>query len=356
MKIISNLFVFFSFSSLLFPQVRESIIAKINGEIIFRSDFEKTKTMIIEQYQELSPQILKEKDFESRVNKMAFNKIVGDTLIKQEAERRKKKVTDLEIDNAISEIKSRFKYDKNGNMLSDQEVEKAFNDDLVKRNMTFDDLKSEIQRQLIARKLIEEIVKPKIVKPTDEELKEFYNKILSVMNSTNNTNVEDYYVNIAMKFKELFGERVRLYHIFVKFDNNDFISKNKAFEKINSIRNRINSIDDFEEIAQKESQDTESAKRGGDLGYIIKGMLPKNLEEKAFSINLGEISQPIESELGYHIIVVVEKKIATKPKYDLVKDDIANIIMNKKYAEEFEKYIEELKKQAKIEIFAQELQ
>lgn len=355
MKIISNLFVFLSFSSLLFSQVKEDTIAKINGEVILRSDLERAKAMISEQYQVLSPQILREKDFEARINKMAFDKILSETLIKQEAVKRKIKVTELEINNGISEIKSRFKYDKNGNMLSSAEMEKAFNNELLKQNITFGDLKSRVQKELMARKLIDEIVRPKINQPTDEELKEFYNKVLSVMNSTNIANVEDDYVNIAMKFKEIFGERIRLYHIFVKFDANDLISKNKALEKINSIRKKINSIDDFEEIAQKESQDIESAKRGGDLGYIIKGMLPKNLEEKAFSINLGEISNPIETEFGYHIIVVVEKKIATKPKYDLVKDDIANIVMNKKFADEFEKYVEGLKKQSKIEIFAPEL-
>ncbi|MEF3280302.1 MAG: peptidylprolyl isomerase [Elusimicrobiota bacterium] len=355
MKSINSIFLMLFASSSLFSQVKEDIVAKINGEAVLRSEFDKAKQMIIEQYAEFSPQTLKEDRWEDKVNKMAFEKIVGEVLIKQESAKLNVKVTEREIENGANEVKSRFSYDVKGNRLSNAEAEKAFFDELKKQNMTYEEFKAKIKRDLMARKLVDQLIKPKIAPPSESELKLFFDKVMLVMNGTetlktNESDMEDY-AAIASKFKEVFSERIRLKHILIKFDKSDIVSKNQALEKAKNIRNRIINGEDFDDIAIKESDDSDSAKRGGDIGYVIKGMLPQELEKTAFSINLGEISNPIETDFGYHIICVTEKKIAQKVRFDMVKDELANIMMQKKFAEEVEKYVKELKKKAKIEIF-----
>ena len=104
--------------------------------------------------------------------------------------------------------------------------------------------------------------------------------------------------------------------------------------------------------AQKYSQDPESAKKGGDLGYAMRGLLPKEIENKAFSLNVGETSGPVESKFGYHLIRLEEKRAPQKLKYDIVKDDLAQILAQSIFAKAMVEYLKDLRKDAKIEIFS----
>jgi parvulin-like peptidyl-prolyl isomerase len=359
MKIISSfILTFFILSINTYSQTKEDIIAKVNGENVLRSELEKNKEEIMMNYLEINPDASSNPDFETQVTKDAFNKIVSEKLIKQEAEKQKIKVTEREIEEGINEVKSRFSIDRNGRKLTPEEREKFFMDELKKQGLTYEEFRSRIKKDLMARKLIEQTIKPTIKKPSEEEIKSFFSKVMEIVNSTSdikaNSKNEDY-INIANKFKEIFGERIRLRHILIKFDNNDSISKSKALERAKSIRDRLLKGEDFEEVAVKESDDKESAKRGGDVGYVVKGMLPKNMEDVAFKLCPGEISDIIENDIGYHILQVSEKKIAEKIKYDLVKDDLENLIMQKNFADEVEKYVDLLKKNAKIEIYDSKL-
>ncbi len=339
-----------------YSQTKEDVVAKINGEAILRSELDKAESAIVEQYSELSPDFLTNSDSKKQIKKMAFDKIESETLIKQEAAKLNIKVSEREIDNGISEIKSRFSIDSKGNRLNEQQTEKYFMEELKRQNISFDEFRARIRKDLMARKLIDQTIKPKINPPNHEELKKFYDNLMLVVNGDTQSlkaskeEMEDY-LNIANKLKEMFSERIRLRHILIKPQSQDLASKTKAFEKAKNIRQKLLKGEDFEEIAQKESEDKESAKRGGDIGYAIKGMLPEQMEKTAFSINPGEISDIIETPFGYHIIQVTEKKIAQKIKFELVKDDISNIMMQQKFADELQKYVEELKKKAKIEIF-----
>lgn len=68
------------------------------------------------------------------------------------------------------------------------------------------------------------------------------------------------------------------------------------------ILERIKNGEKFAKLAKELSTDTASAKRDGSLGYFTKGMMVKPFEETAFKLQVGEISEPVKSEFGYHII------------------------------------------------------
>lgn len=86
-------------------------------------------------------------------------------------------------------------------------------------------------------------------------------------------------------------------------------SKEEAIEKIKEFRKEIMEADDkrekFEEIAKKES-DCSSAGRGGDLGKFGRGKMQKSFEQAAFKLNVGEISDIVDSDSGIHIIMRIE--------------------------------------------------
>ncbi|MFD0769581.1 peptidylprolyl isomerase PrsA [Bacillus sp. CGMCC 1.60114] len=92
----------------------------------------------------------------------------------------------------------------------------------------------------------------------------------------------------------------------------------------NDIKKQLNSGASFEELAKQYSEDTASKANGGDLGYFGPGKMVPEFEEAAYKLNVGEISEPVKSSKGYHIIKLTDKK-ALKP-YDEVKDSIRKTI------------------------------
>ncbi|MGG0238235.1 peptidylprolyl isomerase PrsA [Bacillus rhizoplanae] len=95
-------------------------------------------------------------------------------------------------------------------------------------------------------------------------------------------------------------------------------------ETANDIKRQLNSGASFEELAKKYSEDTVSKNNGGDLGYFGPGKMVPEFEEAAYKLNVGEISEPVKSPKGYHIIKLTDKK-ELKP-YDEVKDSIRKTI------------------------------
>ena len=108
---------------------------------------------------------------------------------------------------------------------------------------------------------------------------------------------------------------------------------------------------DFDVAAEKNSDYEESAKRGGDLGYIIKGMLPQEVEDVAFKLQVGENSQPVQSKFGWHILRLEEKRAAQKLRFEAVKEDLEQVLTQNAFAAELGSYIKELRKDAKIQLF-----
>ena len=87
------------------------------------------------------------------------------------------------------------------------------------------------------------------------------------------------------------GNKIKCSHILVQ----------KQSEALN-IMERLKSGEKFGKLAKELSIDSGSAKKDGNLGYFTKGMMVKPFEETAFKLQVGEVSEPVKSEFGYHII------------------------------------------------------
>jgi peptidyl-prolyl cis-trans isomerase D len=94
---------------------------------------------------------------------------------------------------------------------------------------------------------------------------------------------------------------------------------------------------DFAKLAKANSSDPGSAEQGGDLGYFAPGMMVKSFEDAAFKMKQGEISQPVASEFGYHIIQLTGIKRAPGKTLEQAKAEVSGVIktqlMSKKFAE-----------------------
>ena len=79
-----------------------------------------------------------------------------------------------------------------------------------------------------------------------------------------------------------------------------------TLDKAREIRTELENGKSFEELAEKHSE-CPSGKEGGDLGFFSKGQMVKEFEDAAFSLDIGEISEPVKTQFGYHIIKLKEK-------------------------------------------------
>lgn len=128
--------------------------------------------------------------------------------------------------------------------------------------------------------------------------------------------VVSYYNNNKESFKN--PETVKASHILVK-------TEEEANKTIEEIQNGLS----FEKAAEKYSTCPSKA-RGGDLGFFAKGQMVPEFENAAFNMGKGEMSDPVKTQFGYHIIKLVDKKATSESSFEQVQDQIRQFLLGKK--------------------------
>jgi peptidyl-prolyl cis-trans isomerase SurA len=124
--------------------------------------------------------------------------------------------------------------------------------------------------------------------------------------SVNRTEVESFF-NTYKDSLPFFPPKIKLRHLLLPLKSGErSIKTTIAF--LDSLRNEIYAGTDFSELAKLYSQDPGSKNRGGDLGFTRRGTLVTEFEKVAFTLDIGEISKPVKTAFGYHIIQPLEKQ------------------------------------------------
>ena len=333
----------------------DSLAAKVNNKPIMTSELQRARAALEEQYRALMPEFLFRKDAAEKLDKDAMDKLIEEALLEQKAEAMKIKVYDRELDNGITEIKTRFSRSPSGEELSGEESAAAFRAELKKENMTLEEFREKVRGQLMVRKLVEQEVRPKVKTPSEAETSRYFTQLKDLMDGSEPEGIapeklEDMKA-VAQRFSELAGERVRARHIQINYGSGSSQEKSKARKKAEQIKKELDGGLDFDEAVEKYSDDAESLPRGGDLGYAVRGSLPEEMEKTAFSMRVGTNSDPVETQYGLHILRLEEKRAAQKLRYEAVKEELGQLLTQENFASEMTAYLEKLKKQAKIEIF-----
>ncbi len=124
--------------------------------------------------------------------------------------------------------------------------------------------------------------------------------------SVNRTDVESFY-NTYKDSLPFFPPKIKLRHILLPLKPGEK-SINTTLALLDSLRDEVYAGADFSEFAKLYSQDPGSKNRGGDLGFTRRGSLVSEFEEVAFTLDIGEISKPVKTAFGYHIIQPLEKQ------------------------------------------------
>lgn len=255
----------------------DKVVAVVNGKNIYESEIEKR----LSRYKGMDPSMLQDARDE------ILNEIMVQLVIAQFIEKEGIQVDDQLVETAINDLRENIK--KNP-----QTAGQSLEDILASFGTSVEQLRSEIRNSVGLRKYFGQ-------KVDDTVLIEYFNANKAAFT----------------------GEEVRASHILI--DTTELKTKKEyavAFDKAHKIKGQLDGGADFAEVAKANSH-CPSAKNGGDLGYFPrKGVMVEPFAETAFALGVGEISEPIQTQFGFHIIKVTDKKAGKEVAFEDVKEQV----------------------------------
>jgi parvulin-like peptidyl-prolyl isomerase len=283
-------------------------VAVVNGQGIPREKFEKFYSRVEAYYSQMlqtSPDDPRFQNMMAQVRSQILQNMIIQTLLLQDAKSKKIEVSQQEIDSHISAIKNKY-------------GEQVFQSALQQQGITEEEYRKDLSDQMIISKLRDDITKNITI--TDEEVKNYYETH------------KDQFSN---------PETIRARHILVK-----------SMDEAKKVKERLKKGEDFAKVAREVSVDTGTKDLGGDLGYFSRGKMAKPFEDAAFALKKkGDISDIVQTEFGFHIIKLEDRKPAEVLSFESAKEKAQNLLKKEKEEKAFGDYIENLKNNAKIETF-----
>ncbi len=290
---------------------KKSVVATVDGYKITKAELDRQVSILMPRsffHATVTPEKLKE------VEKDALKELVKKHLLLKYAEKRGYKIADSILDREEKKIRKAFGSDEN------------FEAGLKRANLTYDDFRRELRNDLLMQKLYDKEIR---VKLDDDDLKK-------------------YYENNKYKFKR--PEKIKIRLIYLRNDPTDPKGREKALKRAQEAMEKIKGGEEFADVASKYSN-AMSRIKGGDMGFIHKGMLDEPIEKTAYSLKKGEISEIIETPKGFYIIKLEEISPAVQLKFDEVKKNLKKELVAKYEKQNLDRILDEMKKTAKIEYF-----
>jgi parvulin-like peptidyl-prolyl isomerase len=295
------------------PADLPAVIARVNGEPVERWELQQA----IDEIETIAshPIIAAERD---RVIRGVVDRLIGHHLAAQQARAQKLGASSAEIDASVLEAKREFA------------DEAAFEKALAATGSSIDQFRRYAQLRLELSKFIAATIAP-AAKVDDQAVAAYYEKN-------------------AGEFQE--PEMLHASLIFVSAPADSGAAKRKAGRaRADGILADLRRGGDFAQIATRRSEDPGSAQNGGDLGRFERGHFEPAFDAVAFALPPGQISDIVESPIGYYIIKSHEHQAARPLPLADVKDQIASRLGEQRESEKFAEFVREAKARAKIEIY-----
>lgn len=264
------------FSAAAYPQqLAEGIVAVIGKEIVLKSEVDYyVRSYAVQNKINLA----RDQEKVNALKKQILDKMVEQKVLLTKADQDTIKVDEQEVEQRVEQHVN-YLISQVG---SEEKLEEVFQNPIKK-----------IRRNLI--------------KETEERMKiDMLRRTQFASVKVSRREVEKFYKSYKDSIPK-YEETVEISHILKEVRAGED-SRNSALEQIRNIAQQIKNGADFKELARQYSQDPASAKRGGELGFTKRGDFVKEFEEVAFSLNENEISDIVESQFGFHIIQLIEKR------------------------------------------------
>lgn len=316
-------------------------IIKVNGQNITQTQFNEAfdKETNNSMFAQMGIDVKKDKNgfIYLMLKDKVVNELIVKSLIDQEMVKRNIKVTkddtEKELKNIIDKIGSKEK----------------FNEILRQNKISSTQFKKDLYEEVKMKKLVNAISN---VKVSDADAKKFYKENISKFRYSDkvrashiliSANPEEIREKIA---SDPANKGLSKSEIQAKVDKELALKLEKAKKILAEVKKNPSS---FASVAQSSSDDTTSAKQGGDLGFFGKQEMVEPFAKAAFTQKPNTISDIVQTPYGYHIILVTDRMKAGQEPFEKVKGEIVTYLENQGQVKVLENLIESLKKQAKIE-------
>lgn len=288
----------------------KSAVAEVDGKVITREDLDKAVEELKAQYGDSLP--ASDSPEYAELEKQVAERLVNEEILWFEADKLDITVSDEEINQQIDQYR-----EQSGG-------EDAFNQKLEENNTSLDRLKDQIRKSLLFQKLYPEVTKD-AAPVTDEQALQYYNENLTQFQQTEMRTVS---------------------HILVADE-----------ATANAVKARLDAGEDFATLAREVSTDPGSKDKGGDLGAVPSsgsGFVPE-FEAAMNTLAVGQVSAPVKSSFGFHIIRVTAVTPAGTQSFEEVKEELKQGLAMENQRTAFEAWFESVKGEYTVE-YAEEFQ
>jgi peptidyl-prolyl cis-trans isomerase SurA len=325
--------------------VIEEIVARVNSDIITRSELRRSREQFINELKErFGPQA---NDKIAEKEKDALRDLIDQQLLVQKGK-------DLGITADTELIKKLDEMRKQMNLESMEDLEKAAEE----QGVSFEDFKNNLRNQIITQQVIGREVGSKI-QITQKEAEQFYDQHKADLERPEMVRLSELLVSTTPKQQpqQAAAENQQANNGTPAAENpppavpssEDEIAA--AEQKANQLLATIKQGSSFEDVAKKSSEGP-TAGQGGDLGYFKRGTLAKELEDKTFAMKAGDVSDVIRTKQGFIILKVTEHQQAGIPAYKEVEPRVQEAIYMRKLEPALRTYLTKLREEAFIDIKA----
>jgi peptidyl-prolyl cis-trans isomerase SurA len=307
----------FAFAGAARAELVDRVAAVVNNDIITLSEVETRAGPELSRAASL-PTPQSRAEARQKATKAALDSLIAEKLLDNEMKELNIDVTDLDVTNTVEEMRK-----QNNNATPEQ-----FETMLKESGFTMEKYKDFLRKQLMRQKLMGLKVRNK-VHISDEDLKTEYTR--------------------WSRMEQADGE-VHARHILVKLNAKPSQAElDAALKKAEAIALEARKPGvDFAELAKKKSEGS-SAGDGGDLGFFRRGVMQAQIDKASFTLKVGEVSDPIRSTYGYHVIKVDERRQVEVKPFEQMKDELRERLLKDQLEKYTAEYVTELRGQALVE-------
>ncbi|WNG54184.1 peptidylprolyl isomerase [Archangium gephyra] len=296
----------------------DRVAAVVNRDVIALSEVEKRAAPELARLNSTVRDPKQRAEERARVLKTSLNTLIGEKLMEGEIRELGLAATESELEAAISDVK------RQNNVTDEASFERL----LSGEGFTVKTYKEFLRNQMSRMKLVQMKVTPK-VKVSEEDLKAAYTQYAKLESGDAEVHARHILVQVDAKATP---EQVETAH-----------KKAQAL----AVEARKPGMD-FAELAKKKSEGP-SASDGGDLGFFRRGVMVPAFERVAFTLKEGEVSEPVRTQFGWHVLKVEERRAVDVAPFEQVKGELENRLKMQKTEKFVEQYVQELRQKASIE-------
>ncbi len=266
----------------------------------------------------------------------ALSRLVDQELIYQQGHKKNIRIEPKLLEQRVAEVRKQFP--------SEQMLQTA----LDMQGLTMDLLKTKFEKQMVEEAIIRQEVVPN-VKVSDSEVEAFYRKHRDRFRTPKQYEV--YHIFIAALQPNAHGKTIDDPALRKKAERLNVLLDQDAAEKSRSLDYQLQDGADFAALAREHSEDGKSGAKGGSWGTVALSELPESLASELKKLKQNEISGPIRSPYGYHILKWTKIIPAGHVKLSEVKTDIMNSLLREKTLGAHQKMVSKMREQADIQLF-----